>query len=197
MAFELNVEWNQIMRFRGMNCFANGLIPVLALALTGFAHAQPIEWTKMIWQAGDLGPRTEQHAALMVEVKLDSQPAPAVMQLDTGASGNILYASKTAPLDPAGVFTALTGTVASRPMRDEPFVKLPFLDPSSHLPLIGTIGVTFFEHRILLLDFVAQQAAILDKDETLPAAIGPASRLRFRRVSEWAPEQQDLRSGLP
>lgn len=165
------------MRIRRIAFLANVVISVLALALTGLARAQPIEWTKMIWVAGDLGPRTEQHAALMVEVKLDSQPEPALMQLDTGASGSVLYVSKTAPLDQADIFTALTGTVAGRSMQAEPFIKFPFLDPSGHLPLIGTIGVTFFEHRILLLDFVAQQAAILDKDENLPVAI--ARRLEF------------------
>ena len=36
---------------------------------------------------------------------------------------------------------------------------------------LGTIGAAFFEKRILLLDFVAQRLAILDKGEGLPAAI--------------------------
>jgi hypothetical protein len=34
--------------------------------------------------------------------------------------------------------------------------------------LLGTIGAEFFEQRLLLLDFVAQRAAILRKDEKLP-----------------------------
>ncbi len=161
------------MRFQFSNFFANGVIPAFAIALASFARAQPIEWTKMIWESADLGPRTEEHAALMLEVKLDSQPASALMQLDTGASGNFVYIDNTEPLDPARLFVTLSGTVARRPMQGEQFFRFPFHDPSGRLPLIGTIGLPFFERRILLLDFVAQQIAILDKDETLPAAIAP------------------------
>jgi hypothetical protein len=159
------------MPFRPSKLIAKSLIPVLAGALASLAHAQPIKWTKMIWEAGDLGPRTEPHAALLLEVKLDSQPAPARMQLDTGASGNILYMSKTAPLDPAHMFITLNGTVAGRPMQGEPFIKMPLQEPSGDPPLIGTIGVSFFEGRVLLMDFAAQQVAILDKDEPLPDMI--------------------------
>jgi len=79
----------------------------------------------MIWESADLGPRTEPHAALLLEVKLDSQSAPARMQLDTGASGNILYMSETEPLDPARMFISLNGIVAGRPMQGEPFIKVP------------------------------------------------------------------------
>src|SRR4051794_26285971 len=80
---------------------AKSVIPVLAGALASLAHAQPIKWTRMIWESADLGARTEPHAGLLLEVKLDYQSAPARMQLDTGASGNILYMSETEPLDPA------------------------------------------------------------------------------------------------
>jgi len=144
---------------------------ILLAALATVAHAQSINWTKMIWEAGDLGPRVESHAALLLDVKLDSQPALARMQLDTGASGNVLYMSKTERLDLAHVSIALSGIVAGRPMLDEPFSRFPLQEPSGDPPVIGTIGVSFFESRILLMDFAAQQIAILDKDEALPGAI--------------------------
>ena len=159
------------MSFRPSKLIAKSLIPVLTGALASLAHAQPIKWTKMIWEAGDLGPRTEPHAALMLEVKLDSQPAPARMQLDTGASGNILYVSKTEPLDLGLMFITLNGSVAGRPMQGEPFIKVPRQEPSGDPLLIGTIGVSFFERRILLMDFAAQQIAILDNDEPFPGMI--------------------------
>jgi hypothetical protein len=164
------------MSSRPSKLIAKSLIPALACALASLAQAQPIKWTKMIWDAGDLGSRTEPHAALLVEVKLDSQRAPVRMQLDTGSSGNILYISKTEPLDPARMFITLNGTVAGRPMQGEPFIKEP-QDSSSDPPLIGTIGVTFFERRILLMDFAAQQIAILDKGEPVPDRI--AQQLDF------------------
>src|SRR5262245_18763576 len=118
------------MPFRPPKLIVKSLMPVLAGVLASLAHAQPIKWTKMIWEAGDLGPRTEPHAALLLEVKLDSQPAPARMQLDTGASGNILYMSKTEPLDPARMFITFNGTVAGRPMEGESFIKVPLQEPS-------------------------------------------------------------------
>jgi len=159
------------MPFRPSKLIAKSAIPVLAGVLASLAHAQPIKWTKMIWAAADLGPRAEPHAALLLEVKLDSQPAPARMQLDTGASGNFLYMSKTEPLDPARMFITLNGTVAGCPMQGETFIKAPRQEPSGDPPLIGTIGLPFFERRILLMDFAAQQLAILDKDEPFPGMI--------------------------
>jgi hypothetical protein len=164
------------MPFRPWKRIAKSLIAVLAGALASLAHAQPINWTKMIWNAADLGSRTEPHAALLVEVKLDSQRAPVRMQLDTGSSGSVLYMSKTEPLDPARMFITLNGTVAGRPMQGELFIKAP-QDSSGDPPLVGTIGVTFFERRLLLMDFAAQQIAILDKDEPVPDRI--AQRLEF------------------
>jgi Gram-negative bacterial TonB protein C-terminal len=64
---------------------AKGVIAALAIALASVARAQPIDWSKMIWESAVLAPRTEEHAALMLAVKLDSQSAPALMQLDTGS----------------------------------------------------------------------------------------------------------------
>src|ERR1044072_6330613 len=160
-----------MLPFRRSKLIAKSVIPVLVAALASLAHAQPIKWTKMIWEAGDLGSRTEPHAALLLEVKLESQPAPARMQLDTGASGNILYMSKTERLDPAHMFITLNGTVAGRTMQGEPFIKIPHQEPTGDPPLIGTIGMPFFERRILLMDFAVQQIAILDKDEPLPGMI--------------------------
>jgi hypothetical protein len=162
------------MRPQSSNLNAKGGIAALAIALASIVRAQPIDWSKMVWESAALGPRTEEHAALMLEVKLDSQSAPALMQLDTGSGGNLIYVSKTELLDPAHYSTVLNGTIAGRPIQGEQFIRFPFHDgpdPPGRPPLIGTIGLPFFERRILLLDFVAQQTAILDRDETLPAAI--------------------------
>src|SRR5689334_5916695 len=65
------------MPFRAPKLIAKSVILFLAGALASTAHSQPIQWTKMIWEAANLGPRTEPHAGLLLDVKLDSQPAPA------------------------------------------------------------------------------------------------------------------------
>ena len=65
------------MRRQSSNLNAKGGFAAFAIALASVARAHPIDWSKMIWESAALGPRTEEHAALMVEVKPDSQSAPS------------------------------------------------------------------------------------------------------------------------
>jgi hypothetical protein len=133
-------------------------------------------WSNMVWGPLKWDGGSEEHAELMVRVKLDGAAAPALMQLDLGTPDTDVYPSVYAQLLGERVMpgTRLThGTVAGRPFRDEIFDSRPDT-PEPDLPgepiRLGTIGCTFFEHRILILDFVKERLAILGKGADLPAA---------------------------
>jgi hypothetical protein len=141
--------------------------------------APPIPWSKIIWDSTTLGGKVLQHSALMVEVKLDSLATPGLMQLDTGADRDALYSKIYERLHPTETpgdknWISLSGTVAGRTFKGDWFYHLRDFEDSadaSKLPVIGTIGLGFFERRILLIDFVSQQVGILRGNQDLPPAI--------------------------
>jgi hypothetical protein len=133
----------------------------------------------MIWESADFGGKNVEHAALKVEMRIEGSADPVVMQLDTGADSNVLYGLAYKHLPSAPPLTGKTqillgGVAARRAFHDELFyISGDFGgagEPGKPL-LIGTIGAHFFEQRILLLDFVSQRLAILEKGEDLPAEI--------------------------
>lgn len=165
---------------------------ILALSGVFFVYAQanqtatpePIPWSDMIWDALTTGGQNIAHAALLVDVRLDSIGMPATMQLDTGADKDILYTNTYNSLRPKDTpgdkyWIGLTGTVAGRPFKGDWFAHSDQGSPveAGKTPLLGTIGAAFFERRILLLDFPAQRLAILGKGEDLPAEF--AQRIEF------------------
>jgi hypothetical protein len=119
-----------------------------------------------------------EHAALMVEARLDGIDAPAVMQLDTGADADIVYGVPYVQLKPdaaaAKDYVLVSGTIAGVRFGREWFNLAAKhggpIQPGTPVRL-GTIGAAFFEKRILLLDFVAQRLAILGKGEEVPPEI--------------------------
>jgi hypothetical protein len=128
-----------------------------------------VRWSNMVWQPAALNGNTVAHAALMVEAALAGSPTPAVMQLDLGTPQTLLY-------NPGGAEKSLSvsGTIASRKFRNERFAALRIAGaqrPATTPILAGTVGADFFEHRILLLDFVMQRLAILGKDAPLPPGL--------------------------
>jgi hypothetical protein len=148
------------------------------------AASEPISWSDMIWDALTTGGQSIAHAALLVDVRLDSVGIPATMQLDTGADQDMLYTNTYNSLRPKDTpsdkyWIGLTGTVAGRPFKGDWFAHSDQGGPvpAGKTPLLGTIGAAFFEKRILLLDFVAQRLAILGKGEDLPAEF--AQRMEF------------------
>jgi hypothetical protein len=164
----------------------------LAVTLPELASsADPaLPWSKMIWESGTLGGETVKHLALDVAITLEGSKGPATMQLDTGAV-NWVYEvpyrqlNRNDPRDSSvnpEAFT-LSGIMGDRPFDKERFyLRKNFGEPieAGKASEIGTVGATFFEQRILVLDFVAQQLAILDKGQDLPAAI--ASRAGFTAI---------------
>jgi len=137
-------------------------------ALAGGEAGPTLGWSNMVWQAQKLGGRDVPHAALMVEVAVEGLPAPALMQLDTGALNWVYRVPKDAPWW-RGNQVAITGRAAGRRFHDEWFGRRD--DPRAAMdgkPIVGTLGAPFFENRVLILDFVGSRLAILD---TLPPAV--------------------------
>jgi hypothetical protein len=162
------------------------ILLLAGLALTAAtAQETSLPWSKMVWEADTRGGRTTAHAALMVEVQIESIATPVLMQLDTGANNDVLYTKIYEQLHPKETpgdqyWIGLTGTVAGRSFKGEWFAhahdEIEVLKPGQ-TPVIGTIGAAFFKRRILVMDFASGRIAILGRDEDLPSAI--ADRCSF------------------
>jgi len=146
---------------------AAGLFLLSAGALVAGGGSEPVlGWSKMVWSEMTVAGHTVPHSALMIDANVEGMPAPALMQLDTGAI-NCLYL-KNGGRNGATV----EGTAAGRRFYGEWFQ---FRDRSSYTvdgkSVIATIGAPFFERRILILDFVSSRVAILDTAQDLPTEV--------------------------
>jgi hypothetical protein len=138
-----------------------------------------ISWSEMIWGGLTTNGQNIPHAALLVDVRLDSLGMiPASMQLDTGANQDILYMNTYKELQPKETpgdknWVGLSGSVAGRAFRGDWFAHSDQGGPilPGKKPLLGTVGAAFFERRILVLDFVAQRLAILGQGKDLPSEL--------------------------
>jgi hypothetical protein len=117
-----------------------------------------IRWSRMGWEPMNVNGRVVEHAALMADVELKGS-GHGLMQLDLGAYSSVLYGSGGRN----GVVTS--GAIARRPFEDERFGFRGDAPGAGHL---GAIGSSFFERRILVLDFVKGRLAILGKGAALP-----------------------------
>ena len=182
---------------------------VLAFGLATCAAGQPatalppIPWARMIWSPANVGGKTVEHAALMVEVQLKGVEKPVLMQLDTGCDADLVYDIPFGLLDPGGSRAGrnqvlLGGTVGGRQFEREPFfvrgtagvswLSSLLLSAQERIAiwkgkevLLGTIGAAFLEQRVLLLDFAANRVAILGAGEELPAAL--AAHVEFTPIA--------------
>jgi hypothetical protein len=163
----------------------------------------PIPWGRMIWSLANVGGKTVEHAALMVEVQLKGVEKPVLMQLDTGCDADLVYDIPFGLLDPGGARAGrnqvlLGGTVGGRQFEREPFfirgtagvswLSSLLLSAQERIAiwkgkevLQGMIGAAFLEQRVLLLDFVANRVAILGAGEELPAAL--AAHVEFTPIA--------------
>lgn len=143
------------------------LLLLTAGALVSGESGPVLGWSHMVWQSMKIGGRDVPHAALMVEVAVSGLPLPALMQLDTGAV-NWVYHKPGETLHErfwrGNSSMTLDGTVAGQAFHDEWFnlrgVGMPIVGGT---PLVGTLGIPFFENRILILDFVGSRLAILSE----------------------------------
>jgi hypothetical protein len=129
-----------------------------------------VRWSNMVWVPAQVNGRTEPHAALMVETELEGLRMRGLMQLDLGIDPTVVYGAVRA----AGDSVTINGTIANRHFQNERFYFRPSAGapaPATKPPLLGSIGAGFFEHRILILDFVKQRLAILGKGAVLAPAL--------------------------
>jgi hypothetical protein len=129
-----------------------------------------VHWSNMVWVPAQVNGHTERHAALMVETELEASRMHGLMQLDLGIYSTVVYA----PVRATRGGVTMSGTIANRHFQNERFYPQPGTGapaPATQPPLLGSIGAGFFEHRILILDFVKQRLAILGKRAVLPPAI--------------------------
>jgi hypothetical protein len=171
----------------------------LALGVSLCAIAQPqtaISWDRMIWWPSNTGGKTIEHAALLVEVRIDGLKNPVLMQLDTGCDVDLVYG---APYDQFGNLpprhgrqVTLSGTIAGSRFEDERFyvreergwfnqfqqwAAVRWAIFKGKPIIFGTIGAEYMEQRVLVLDFAAQRIAMLPYGRDLPEAI--ARRIHY------------------
>lgn len=178
--YVVSCAWCGFKRMRVLS-FPSVTVAVLVAILVPLRAApqdNQVSWSNMVWESFNVNGHTVDHAALMVEVELEGSSTPVLMQLDLGTYLTVMYRSSYARLrrdDRAtenGVL--MSGAIANRRFQDETFGFRPDAgepDPSKKPIRLGTVGSSFFEHRILLLDFVKQRLAILGEGAALPPAL--------------------------
>jgi hypothetical protein len=76
----------------------------------------------------------------------------------------------------------VAGTIAGVAVADEPVEVLTGFRATvvrdKRIPIIGTLGLSFFEHRTLVLDYPGRRFAVLSKDDPLPGDL--ETRATFR-----------------
>lgn len=154
-----------------------------------------LEWIPFHWQGDSIGGRWVEHAALFVPVTIAglTGDSTAYLQLDTGAGWTQLYGvpydqllaaqsrSDTLPYDSVGADLTITGRVGPYRFQSESVAVLKRFGDSIQIgrahQLIGTLGLRFFRHRVLILDFPRQRLAILESGTPLPSAL--ATRVQY------------------
>jgi len=118
-------------------------------------------WQPFRWLAVDVGPTRIERAALAVPVKVRGLPGEQYFQLDLGAQFSCLHAGAVEDLHasyelrPHGM--TVSGTVGGVAVDDEPMEVLGGFRATfvkgQRMPVIGTLGLSFFERRTLVLDY--------------------------------------------
>ncbi len=143
-------------------------------------------WLPFRWAGASFGSRHEPRAALLVPVTLEGVPGTYYLQLDTGAGWPRWYEVPLRQLIPAAFGPVrdtapdelvLRGGIGGVAIATDTFaVEKGFgdaLPPSGTLSetprVIGTLGLRFFRHRMLVLDFPRQRLAIVENGRSLPA----------------------------
>lgn len=167
-----------------------------------------VSWVPFTWESATVGGRFVKRAALLVPVELEGTTGSHFLQLDTGAGWPMWY---EVPLRQLNVVATqhdtlpdevvLRATLGDR-VHGYPVTADTFLvrkgygdsltsstessaessaDSRAKPQGTGTLGVRFFAHRILIIDFPRQRLAILDSAVALPD--GLAHRASFVPVT--------------
>ena len=151
------------------------------------AVAQPT-WQPFRWLAADVGSTRLERAALAIPVNIRGLPGDHCFQLDLGATVSYLHGGSVEDLDSRFEIRSngmtVSGTVGGVVVEDEPvevlrgfratFVK------GQRMLVVGTLGLSFFERRTLVLDYPGRRFMLLPADAVLPGDL--ASRVTFIRA---------------
>ena len=159
-----------------------------ALSLDGAVAAGQAKWQPFRWLAVDVGSARLERAALVVPVKVLGLPGNQHFQLDLGATVSSLHGGAVEDLDRSFELRAdgmtISGTVGGAVVQDEPVEVLrgfrATLVKGQRMPVIGTLGLSFFERRTLVLDYPAGRFLVLPGNAALPGDL--ASRVTFIRA---------------
>lgn len=141
------------------------------------APAPDGRWLPFRWLAFESSGKRIERAAILVPVKLDGLPGGHQFQLDLGADQSLLHGAAVREVDarfslPVYGMT-VSGEIAGVAVKNEPVGVLSgfraMAGPAQPMPVIGTLGLGFFAHRVLVLDYPGRRLMVLGKDEVLPA----------------------------
>ncbi len=139
--------------------------------------ADEIHWSKLVWYSATIGGKKVAHAAPFIEIHVDGMAQPALMELDTGTDISSLYGktlTRVIPSIQSKKLAVVSGTMAGCPFANEKFEVLADQGDTSTADgrvYLGTVGLGFFRDRILFMDLVSNEVAILPKGVELPASL--------------------------
>jgi hypothetical protein len=149
------------------------------------AQGEERQWLPFRWFGATVGGKQIERLALHLPATLTGLPGEHQLQLDTGASHTVLHGGALQDLDPAFVpgarSMAVSGTMAGVAVTNEPVGVIPdfraTLGDGSPMPIIGSLGLSFFAERILVLDYPRTRFLVLPKHASLPDDL--AARMEF------------------
>ena len=152
------------------------LLAAAALSATPDAHRDENPWHRFTWFAAQLGGEHIKRVAIHVPVRLEGLAGEHQLQLDTGASHTVLHGGTLHDLNPAfaavGRAMAVSGTIAGVEVINEPVGLMPDFRATvmrgTPAPIFGSLGLSFFAHRILVLDYPGERFMVLPKGAELP-----------------------------
>jgi hypothetical protein len=144
-------------------------------------QATDLPWAPFRWFAADVGGRQLEKSVLLIPAELQQVRGPHELQLDLGADGSVLYGGmvQLRP-DAEAEFgstrrVTVSGTIAGHRIAAESVGVI----LGDGLPLrrgqpptsVGLLGLTFFEKRVLVLDYPRRRLAILEEGQQVPVAL--------------------------
>jgi hypothetical protein len=148
------------------------------------AHAENTDWSEFEWAAWSYNGKKIKKAAILLPIKIKGfRNKKLYLQLDTGLDVSTIYGvaygsliSRKPQNFNLGVDKIfLPGVVATKKIDNFPFALNNTLgqkiNRNTNQPIIGSIGLNFFDKRILVIDFPRKRYLIADKLENVPSSI--------------------------
>ena len=154
-------------------------------SLTVGVPAKPIAWISFRWVTAILDGGPLERATLVLDSRPILPETNSLLQLDLAGSGNRPVgfpfnsgAPAAGMLRTRGRFYGLIDQVGGRYRLPGPSSDSVEIDAAGRE--IGTVGLPYFERRVLLLDYPRNRLAVLPDSE--PVSPGLAARARFTQV---------------